>query len=114
MVLDPQISGICGIRGLGIDYVLLLLVFVKPVMSVFVSELLQHHVTGNVICSPVVQGHVTTRSLLNTLLNLRLLNGSVLVEEGSVQQADIMATNGAIHVIDTVLIPPQGCHGEFS
>ena len=39
-------------------------------------------------------------------LNVRVQNGQVLVDGATVVKADIMASNGIIHVIDTVILPP--------
>ena len=36
------------------------------------------------------------------------MSGTVKVNNATVTTADIMATNGVIHVIDTVLLPPEG------
>lgn len=38
-------------------------------------------------------------------------NGNVFVDEVKVQQANIRAKNGVIHVIDEVLLPARGCPG---
>lgn len=52
-------------------------------------------------------GNATT---LNTLtgesLNVTTSNGKIMVENATVTQADINATNGVIHIIDQVLVPP--------
>ena len=34
-----------------------------------------------------------------------MMNGSVMVNNAHVTKADILASNGVIHVIDTVLLP---------
>lgn len=35
-----------------------------------------------------------------------MMTGGVKINDANVEVADIMATNGIIHVIDTVLLPP--------
>lgn len=38
-------------------------------------------------------------------LNVDVVNGSVMINDATVVQADVEASNGVIHVIDTVLLP---------
>jgi uncharacterized surface protein with fasciclin (FAS1) repeats len=38
-------------------------------------------------------------------LRINAQNGKVMVDNAQVVQTDIMATNGVIHVIDSVIIP---------
>lgn len=48
----------------------------------------------------------TLTTLAGEDLNVSATNGEVMVEEAAVTVADINATNGVIHIIDQVLIPP--------
>lgn len=41
-------------------------------------------------------------------LKISHADGKVMAGDATVTQADIMASNGVIHVIDKVLMPPQG------
>ncbi len=66
--------------------------------------------TYHVIPAKVMAADVKTNS------NVKTVNGAnvgvskagefVTVEDGMVQKADLTATNGVIHIIDSVLIPP--------
>ena len=38
---------------------------------------------------------------------IQAADGMVQINDATVTQADIMASNGIIHVIDTVLLPPS-------
>ena len=40
-------------------------------------------------------------------LNIKVEDGKVMVNDANVITTDIPATNGVIHVIDTVLMPPD-------
>ena len=40
-------------------------------------------------------------------VSIRVENGRVFINDAEVIKADILASNGVIHVIDTVLLPPQ-------
>jgi uncharacterized surface protein with fasciclin (FAS1) repeats len=63
-----------------------------------------HVVPGNVMAADVKQGNVKTVQGANVALSRA--GAFVTVEDAMVTKADIKATNGVIHAIDTVLIPP--------
>jgi uncharacterized surface protein with fasciclin (FAS1) repeats len=39
-------------------------------------------------------------------LHIKVTGGTVMVEKARVVKTEIVATNGVIHVIDQVLVPP--------
>jgi uncharacterized surface protein with fasciclin (FAS1) repeats len=63
-----------------------------------------HVVSGEVPASQVVK--MTSAGTLNGQ-NVRIMvkEGKVMVKNATVTQADVEASNGIIHVIDTVLLP---------
>jgi uncharacterized surface protein with fasciclin (FAS1) repeats len=63
-----------------------------------------HVVPGNVMAADVKQGNIKTVQGANVALSRA--GTFVTVEDAMVTKADIKATNGVIHAIDTVLIPP--------
>ena len=69
------------------------------------SVLSFHVVPGKVMAADVKIGNVKTVQGAN--LALGRAGTFVTVEEGMVQQADVQATNGVVHVIDRVLMPPK-------
>jgi uncharacterized surface protein with fasciclin (FAS1) repeats len=66
--------------------------------------LLYHVVPGDVKSGDLKSGDVTTADGQN--LKVDVSNGGVKINDATVTKADIPASNGVIHVIDTVLIPP--------
>jgi uncharacterized surface protein with fasciclin (FAS1) repeats len=38
-------------------------------------------------------------------VTIKLADGSVMIDDATVVQTDVMASNGVIHVIDTVIVP---------
>jgi len=54
----------------------------------------------------VVKLH-SAKSVGGQELRIKTTGGKVTVNDATVIKADVMATNGVIHVIDTVLLPPQ-------
>jgi uncharacterized surface protein with fasciclin (FAS1) repeats len=69
------------------------------------TEILQYHVVlGSVPSDELETGAVTT---LNGGLAVRVEPDRVIVNNASVVQPDVTASNGVIHVINRVLIPPS-------
>jgi uncharacterized surface protein with fasciclin (FAS1) repeats len=65
--------------------------------------LLYHVVSGRVLSTDLVDGMQAT-TLQGEMLTVDLTDG-VMINASQVTTADIMASNGVIHVIDTVLVP---------
>lgn len=63
-----------------------------------------HVLTNKTLSSEIQQGNV--KSLQGANLALAKAGAYVTVEEALVTTADLQATNGVIHVIDKVLLPP--------
>ena len=68
------------------------------------SVLSYHVVPGKTMAADVKNGNAKTVQGAN--LALSKAGSFVTVEDAMVQTADISASNGVVHVIDTVLIPP--------
>ena len=69
------------------------------------SVLTYHVVPGKVVAADVKNGNAKTVNGAN--LSLAKAGTTVTVEDAMVVQADVGATNGVVHVIDRVLIPPK-------
>jgi len=67
--------------------------------------LLYHVVSGEVLAEDVVMLE-EAETLLGENVSIRVEDGSVYINDSMVVITDIMASNGVIHVIDTVLLPP--------
>jgi len=65
--------------------------------------LLYHVVAGKVTSDMIQPGHVKT--LQGQPINIRVSHGKVYVNDAKVTTADVMASNGVIHIINTVLMP---------
>jgi transforming growth factor-beta-induced protein len=67
------------------------------------SILTYHVVPGKVLAADVVDGEVATAQGGNVVLSTM---GGVKVNQANVVATDVIASNGVIHVIDSVLLPP--------
>ena len=67
--------------------------------------LLYHVVSGSVASADVTDG-MSAEALNGDSLDFTVSDGSVMVNDATVTIADVMASNGIIHVIDKVLMPP--------
>ena len=47
----------------------------------------------------------TAKTVEGEPLKITTANGKVMIDKATVTKADIVASNGVIHVIDTVLMP---------
>lgn len=66
--------------------------------------LLYHVVSGNVTSGEVVKLKSAT-TLAKSDVMIKVEDGKVFINNSQVTTADVMASNGVIHIIDTVLIP---------
>jgi uncharacterized surface protein with fasciclin (FAS1) repeats len=71
------------------------------------AQVLQYHVVSGDIRSTDLAGVVSAETLAGFPILFDLSSG-VRVNDASVTQADIVGSNGVIHVIDGVLLPPAG------
>ena len=69
--------------------------------------LLYHVAAGQLEAGDVVQ-RWSIRTLNGRKVRVRVTDSNVFLNRARVTTADVMASNGVIHVIDRVLIPPVG------
>ena len=69
------------------------------------ANILKYHVVaGKVMAADVVKLH-SAKTVEGQDVNIKTVNGAVTVENAHVTKTDIEASNGVIHVIDSVLLP---------
>ena len=69
------------------------------------AVLMYHVVPGKVVAADIKAGKTKTAQGADVVVSKA--GGFVTVEEALVTQADVPASNGVVHVIDRVLIPPK-------
>jgi uncharacterized surface protein with fasciclin (FAS1) repeats len=70
------------------------------------AVLLYHVVSGKVTAAKVVKLR-SAKTLQGSAVTIAVRNGSVYVSGAKVVTPDVMASNGVIHVVNKVLLPPQ-------
>lgn len=73
--------------------------------EVLIKVLTYHVVAGKVLSSDLKSGQVN--SLQGDPLSVKVGSAGVTVNDAKVTKADIPASNGVIHVIDNLILPPS-------
>lgn len=68
--------------------------------------LLYHVISGSVMAADLKSG-ATPKTVEGEMVKVKLKKGSVYFNKSKVVMADVMTSNGVIHAIDTVLLPPS-------
>lgn len=74
--------------------------------TALLTEVLTYHVAPSTLTSADITDGGSRLTVEGEYLGFSVADGTVKVNDATVTAADIAATNGTIHVIDTVLIPP--------
>jgi uncharacterized surface protein with fasciclin (FAS1) repeats len=78
----------------------------KPENKDELTAILTYHVVpGRVMAAEVVKLN-EAKTLNGKMLNVTVKGSTVMINDAKVTTTDIVASNGVIHVIDNVLIPP--------
>lgn len=79
----------------------------KPENKAMLRRVLTYHVlAGKVLAADVVKAN-SAKAVSGDALSITSRGGAVMVDKARVVKTDIAASNGVIHVIDTVLLPPS-------
>ena len=68
--------------------------------------LLYHVVAGKVTAAKVVTLR-SAKTLAGPTVRIRVTGGTVRINTAKVTKADVLASNGVVHVLDRVLLPPS-------
>ncbi|MGE0407008.1 MAG: fasciclin domain-containing protein, partial [Candidatus Korobacteraceae bacterium] len=79
----------------------------KPENKTKLQAILKYHVVPGKVSSAQVVKLSSAKTVNGDPVTIRINGSSVMVNEAKVVKTDITASNGVIHVIDTVLLPPM-------
>lgn len=77
----------------------------KPENQDRLRAILTYHVVPGKVMSSDLSGEIEADTVNGEALTIEATGSGVMVEEATVTQADIEASNGVIHVVDTVILP---------
>ena len=77
----------------------------KPENKDKLTAILTYHVLPGKVMSSDIKGDMEPTTVNGKNISVKLMNGKVMINEATVIAADVAASNGVIHIIDTVLLP---------
>ncbi len=79
----------------------------KPENLAQLQAVLTYHVVAGKVMAADVVGISAATSVQGSTIDVTVNGGSVKVNQANVTATDIEASNGVIHIIDAVILPPQ-------
>ena len=79
----------------------------KPENKDALADILLYHVVAGKIMSADIGGSASPATLQGDTIDVKASYGKVTVNGANVVAADVAASNGVIHVIDAVILPPS-------
>jgi uncharacterized surface protein with fasciclin (FAS1) repeats len=79
----------------------------EPKNKAELAEVLTYHVVPGELMSSELRDGQMLKTVQGGTLEVQIANGEVTVNGAKVATPDVEASNGVVHVIDEVLIPPQ-------
>lgn len=80
----------------------------KPENKQQLVDILTYHVMPGKVMAADVVGMDEAKAVNGKMIDVQVDGSSVKVNEANVTSTDIAASNGVIHVIDQVILPPKG------
>ena len=78
----------------------------KPENKAKLTAILTYHVVAGKVMAADVVKLKEAKTVNGAMVAVKVDGGNVMINNAKVTTADIKASNGVIHVIDTVLLPP--------
>jgi uncharacterized surface protein with fasciclin (FAS1) repeats len=79
----------------------------KPENKEKLKSILLYHVVSGDVTAKQVMTLSSAKTVGGQDVSISAASGTVMVNDAKVIKADVMASNGVIHVIDTVLLPKE-------
>ena len=71
------------------------------------KEILLYHVVAGKVMAADAAKLTSADTVLGKQIAVKVVDGKIMINDATVATADVAASNGVIHVIDTVLLPPR-------
>lgn len=79
----------------------------KPENKQKLTDILTYHVVAGKVYAKDVVNLKEATTVLGKNVTIKVMDGKVYINDAQVIITDILCSNGVIHVIDTVILPPQ-------
>ena len=79
----------------------------KPENKAQLVAVLTYHVVPGKILSTDLKNGQKAKTVQGSEITVTMKDGKVMINNATVTAADILADNGVVHVIDTVILPPM-------
>ena len=70
------------------------------------ANILLYHVVPGAVKAAAVKDGLTAKTLQGSPVTFKVMDGKVMIDGANIVATDVMASNGVIHVIDSVILPP--------
>jgi uncharacterized surface protein with fasciclin (FAS1) repeats len=70
------------------------------------ANILLYHVVPGAVKAAAVKDGLTAKTLQGAPVTFKVLDGKAMIDGANIVATDVMASNGVIHVIDSVILPP--------
>ena len=80
----------------------------KPENKQQLAAILTYHVVPGKVMAAEVTGLDEAKTVNGKMIDIDVEGSTVKINDATVTSADIAASNGVIHVIDKVILPPEG------
>ncbi|MFT4841452.1 MAG: transforming growth factor-beta-induced protein [Planctomycetota bacterium] len=80
----------------------------KPENKAKLAEILTYHVVSGRAFAADVAKATSVKSVQGSTIKITAKNGKVMANNATIVATDINASNGVVHVIDQVILPPAG------
>jgi uncharacterized surface protein with fasciclin (FAS1) repeats len=77
----------------------------KPENKAKLASILTYHVVSGAVSSGEVVKMTSAKTVQGQSVKISAKDGVVMIDSAKVVKADVMASNGVIHVIDSVILP---------
>ena len=71
------------------------------------TDVLTYHVVKGSVPADLVAGLASVQTLQGDFVNISVMGSDVMLNDSKVIITDIVGSNGVVHVIDKVLMPPS-------
>ncbi|MEQ8179764.1 MAG: fasciclin domain-containing protein [Amphiplicatus sp.] len=79
----------------------------KPENKDQLSAILTYHVVPGAVMAADVVKHKTAKTVNGKTVAISVEGNTVMINDANITATDIVASNGVIHVIDAVMLPPS-------